>query len=335
MCSPRLVTTTTCPRALRHRVIEGPRRERRADHAASRRRRRTRCRAGACPGGSRRGRSGGSSLAAPDGRDRAADPRDLEVPRDQVDRPAPYRSARPIRRRIRDEPLAGTVRPTSRLPIGSKVGCAAVSRGSENASVSRTRDVQRLRARPMKSIREVRKPSGGDRPTPAGPSPWRACPRRARREGRGVLHLGEQPVVLRVAPVGLGAIEHPFQVRHDLEPIAPCPPGSPRVIVHSSDGIVRSPGSVMSTVVRSPSGEVRRSSATRPSARTARSGSDAPGQRCRSTARRAADRRPSGCIDQEERPAGGVEEVVGAAAHVVHRAVDPADDLAVVSEPTS
>ena len=34
---------------------------------------------------------------------------------------------------------------------------------------------------------------------------------------RDVLHLGEQPVVLRVAPVGVGPVEHPLQVRHDLD----------------------------------------------------------------------------------------------------------------------
>ena len=44
--------------------------------------------------------------------------------------------------------------------MGSKVVCARVSRAAENASVSSTRGAQRLRARPMKSSREVRNPSG-------------------------------------------------------------------------------------------------------------------------------------------------------------------------------
>ena len=44
--------------------------------------------------------------------------------------------------------------------MGSKVGWASVSWWSVKSRLSRARACQRLRARPMKSIREVRKPSG-------------------------------------------------------------------------------------------------------------------------------------------------------------------------------
>ena len=50
--------------------------------------------------------------------------------------------------------------PSNRLPIGSNVGWAAVSCGRQNAKVSSARGLQMLRARPMKSTREVRNPSG-------------------------------------------------------------------------------------------------------------------------------------------------------------------------------
>ena len=148
-------------------------------------------------------------------------------------------------------PRGGRLIPRSRLPIGSKVGWASVSPGSENASVSRTRGVQRLRARPMKSTREVRNPSGI---TSAARMPSAfECLSQARTAWSplDVLHLGEQAVVLRVAPVGVGPVEDPFQVGHDLDPPRRVRPGSRRVIVQSSTGSA-APGRLISTVVRRP-----------------------------------------------------------------------------------
>ena len=198
---------------------------------------------------------------------------------------------------------------------GRRSGGPSVSPGSENASVSSTRGVQRLRARPMKSIRDVRKPSGAA--SEARRPMAFACLSQASTACRplDVLHLGEEPVVLRVAPVGLGAIEDPLQVRHDLDRVAGVLDRFSTVIVQSSTGSPAS-GRVISTVVRMPAGDVADLQAL-PSPLEARAvGELAPGS-CRRPARRAADVRGSGGVDQEERPAGRVEEVVRAPADVV------------------
>jgi hypothetical protein len=155
--SPRLVTTTTCPRALdivwsNGRGVSGVRtRIIRPSSENSAYGRGVSGGTSPCPIGWKgfRLRAAGTEAAPGIRRWRAisAIARALS-------------STRPIRRRTRDEPRAGRVRPTSRLPIGSKVGCASVSRASENSIVSSTRGDQRLRARPMKSTRDVRNPSG-------------------------------------------------------------------------------------------------------------------------------------------------------------------------------
>ena len=111
---------------------------------------------------------------------------------------------------------------------GRRSGARRCPAARENARVSSTRGVQRLRARPMKSIREVRKPSGATVRGEDAHGLRVLVPGQDGMEAADVLHLGEQAVVLGVAPVGLGAVEDPLQVRHDLDRSRACPTGSRR-----------------------------------------------------------------------------------------------------------
>ena len=174
---------------------------------------------------------------------------DLQTSADQLHRLAPIadqpdQQAEPVRSR------AGIERPMSRLPIGSMVGCAGVSTAFENARVSSTRGVQMPRARPMKSIREERKPSGD---WSVASTPMRLgvlVPGQQGMQAAHVLELGEEPVVLGMAAVGLRVIEYPFQVGHDLERSCRV-----RKVLHRDRPELRGvsrPRSEISTVVRNP-----------------------------------------------------------------------------------
>ena len=185
VCSPRLVTATTCPRALdivwsNGRGVNGVRTTQRPAVVGEL----------------------GVRLRGPR--------RDLAVA-DRVQAPSGPR--RPSRRRPRGDP-AGAARSRSiacRLVVGQADQEAHLRRpvrrhgrarraGCRSGRTSGARPcprpwrtpaspdaagVHKLRPRPMKSTRTVRNPSGADVRGEEAQRPWRACPRPARRAARG------------------------------------------------------------------------------------------------------------------------------------------------------
>ncbi len=129
-------------------------------------------------------------------------------------------------------------------------------------------------------------------------------------EALGILHLGEQAVVLGVPPVGVGLVEDPLQVRHDLDA-----PGRIRRVLDRDFPDFR-------RVARACGPDLDRGLEVVPFGNDPQAilaaleaGSLGP------AAREVADDRPGRLIarrlDQEQGPAGGVEEVVGASGDVV------------------
>ena len=92
---------------------------------------------------------------------------------------------------------------------------------SETRAFPSARGFQTLPARPMKSTRACKNPSGGVSAA-SNPICLVVMMRRDQRIQAGVIiQFVEQAVVLRVVAVRLRRIQHPFQIRHDFEVTRP------------------------------------------------------------------------------------------------------------------
>ena len=305
------------PERVGQRVVERPGRERRADEQPCGRRRRTRHTARACRAGSRRGRSGATPSAS--GRRRSRPRRGCRGAARSGRSPARLSSARPIRRRTCAVPRAGRVTPSSRLPIGSKVGCASVSRASKKSRVSSARGVARLRARPMKSTRAERKPSGA---TSAARTPIAfECLSQARTAWRPATYsTSAKRRLYCVWPRSAsGRLSTHSRYGHDLQ----TPRGVRQVLQRDRPDLGRVPGRRQADLGRRADG-VAGADHRRGSRRPSRSGATrppGPAQLPISIQGRGGLRVG---IHEEDRAAGRVEEVVGPPADVVSLRLGPA-----------
>ena len=221
VCNPRLVTDDDLPQRVGQRVIEGPGRERRADHEHVRPLSKNSDTAGAS----------GRNLAMPDRVERL-----FRAKRRTT-------SSDPRRRCLA---MSSTASRVSASPSGDGPGTSPGRQGHADEQAAERVECRVRRGvsrRKRQGFQEPGRPEAAGTADEIDPGRQEAFGARSEasmptaleclsqastacRPGE-VFHLGEQPVVLGMTPVGLRPVEHPLQIRHHLERSRRCPPGFP------------------------------------------------------------------------------------------------------------